>query len=154
LLKEIPEVEDRINSGQISLTHIGLAQSLFRQEKKVNKELTQDQKLSVLDQIANKPVRVAERITLSMSSVPEMTRPDRVNVISDSRIELKFTASGELQQKIEKLKGWLAHSDPDISLGELFERLCDLGIQEWDPAGKTAAPRKRRIKILNANSQA
>src|SRR5690606_24906186 len=120
------------------------------QEKKVNKELNQDQKLSVLEKIANKPVREAERITLSLSSAPELARPDRVNVIADERIEMKFTASMSLQQKVEKLKGWLAHSKPDISMGELFEKLCDLGLQEWNPAGKTAAPRKRRGKSLGS----
>jgi hypothetical protein len=151
LLEEIPEIEDKINAGEISLTHIGLAQSLFRQEKKIQqKEMSHNQKLAVLEQIANKSVREAERITLSRSSAPEIARPDRVNPISESRVEMRFTASADLQQKIECLKGWLAHKHPRLSLGELFEKLCDLGLSEWSPT-KTAAPRKRRI--INKASQ-
>jgi len=143
LLKEIPEIEDKINAGEISLTHIGLAQTLFRQEKKIRqKEMSHKQKLSVLEQIAKKPVREAERITLSLSSAPETMKPDRVKTISENKIEMKFTASIELQEKVEKLRGMLAHSNPDLSLGELFEKLCDLGLHEWNQA-KTAAPRKR-----------
>jgi hypothetical protein len=38
LLKEIPEIEEKINAGEISLTHIGLAQSLFRQEMKTHQK--------------------------------------------------------------------------------------------------------------------
>lgn len=34
---------------------------------------------------------------------------------------------------------------------ELFEKLCDLGLTEWNPT-KTAAPRKRRV--TNKSSQA
>lgn len=146
LLKEIPEIEEKINQGKISLTHIGLAQSLFRQEKKSQqKEMSITQKLSVIEQIADKPVREAERITLSLSSAPEKARPDKINPISEKHIEMKFTASTELQQKVNQLRGLLAHKYPELSLGELFEKLCDLGLNEWNPS-KTAAPRKCRVR--------
>jgi hypothetical protein len=144
LIKELPEIEERISSGEISLTHIGLAQSLFRQEKKLDKEFSNEQKLSVFNQIANKPVREAERIMLSLSSAPELAKPDRVQSISENLVEMKFTAPTGLQKKIENLKGMLAHKNPNISLGELFDQLCDLGLTEWNPA-KTAAPRKRCV---------
>jgi hypothetical protein len=153
ILKEIPEIEEKINDGEISLTHIGLAQTLFRQEKKAHqKEMSHDQKLSVLEQISNKSVREAERITLSLSSAPELAKPDRVSPISEKYIELKFTASIDVTEKVERLKGLLAHTDPNLSLGELFEKLCDLGLAEWNPA-KTAAPRKRRVNGHHSKSQ-
>ncbi len=138
LLKEIPEIEAKINQGEISLTHIGLAQTLFRQEKRFQqKEMSSNQKLSVLEKIANKSVREAERITLSLSSTSGAAmKPDRMNAVSENLIELKFTASLDLQEKIERLKGFLAHKHPNISLGELFERLCDLGLSEWTPGAR------------------
>lgn len=153
LLKEIPEIEAKIQQGEISLTHIGLAQTLFRHEKKQHqREMSHEQKLSVFEQIANKPVREAERITLSLSSSPETLKPDRVRPLSTTHVELKITASRELQEKIERLKGWLAHRHPQLSLGELFEMLCDLGLHEWDPA-KTAAPRKHRVKMNESHAR-
>jgi hypothetical protein len=145
LLRELPEIEEKINQGEISLTHIGLAQSLFKQEKKVQqKEMSSSEKLAVFEQIANKPVREAERITFALSSAPALAKPDRVHSISEDLVEMKFTASNEVVRKIECLKGWLAHSHPNLSLGELFEILCDLGLEEWNPA-KTAARRKLRV---------
>jgi hypothetical protein len=145
LLNEVPEIEERINQGEISLTHINLAQSLFRQEKKTtSREMSHEQKLDVINQIANKSVREAAKITLSLSSAPEMVKPDRVRSVTENQIELKFIASIELREKIERLKGLLAHTHPNISLGELFDILCDLGLNELNPT-KTAAPRKRRV---------
>ncbi len=94
---------------------------------------------------------LAKRITLSLSSAPEIAKRDRVNAISENRVEMKFTASLEILQKVERLKEWLAHKHPDLSLGELFEKLCDLGLSEWNPT-KTAAPRKRRVKTLAAHA--
>ena len=100
-LREIDRRRLYIESGEISLTHIGLAQSLFKQEMKVqNKEMSRDQKLAVFEQIANKSVREAERLTLSMSTSPVTAKPDRINSISESHIELKFTASNSLQKKV------------------------------------------------------
>jgi hypothetical protein len=154
LLQELPEIEEKISQGEISLTHIGLAQSLFKQEKKTQqKEMTHQEKLSVFEQISGKPVRQAERITFSLSSAPEIQRVDRIVSVSENRVELKLMASAELRSKIERLKGWLAHTDPHLSLGELFNKLCDLGLQEWDPS-KTAAPRKRRVTRSQVTSQA
>jgi hypothetical protein len=162
MLKELPEVEEKIAKGEITLTHIGLAHSLFRQEKKTQqKEMLREEKLSVIEKIAGTPVREAERITLSLSSTPEAAKPDRVVPLGENHIELKFTASSELQDKIERLKGLLAHQSPNISLGELFELLCDLGLEKWNPGKPTkaeakaaepaelqisAAPRKRCVR--------
>jgi hypothetical protein len=146
LLRELPEVEEQINAGDLSLTHIDIAQKHFRTEKKFNSEsLSRDTKLNILNQIAKKPVREAERITLGMSSAPTDLKPDRIRTVSDEQIELKFTSKASTKAKIEKLKGLLAHKHPNISLGELIENLCDLGLEQWDPSQKTAAPKKRRI---------
>jgi hypothetical protein len=155
LLRELPELEEKVNQGEISLTHIGLAQSLFKQERKIHqKEMSHQDKLAVFTQIASKPVREAERITHALSSCPGLAKPDRVTVISHNHVELKFTATVVLREKIERLTGWLAHQHPNLSLGELFEKLCDLGLEEWDPA-KSAAPRKRRVtKVAVDKSQA
>jgi hypothetical protein len=57
---------------------------------------------------------------------------------------MQFTASVDLNEKVERLKGLLAHRHPNLSLGELFDNLCDLGLAKWDSA-KFAAPRKRCV---------
>jgi hypothetical protein len=147
LLNELPELEEKISTGDISLTHLSLAQALFNSEKKVTKSaFTHEQKLNVFDQIAKKSVREAEKITLSLSSAPAELKPDLIKVISADKVEFRFTANNSTKEKIEKLKGFLAHTSPNISLGELLEKLCDLGLQEWDPAKAPAARKKRCVK--------
>lgn len=138
LLKDLPEMEERLNSGEISLTHMSLAQSFFQKEDFETRE-----KLELLDQIATKPVREAQRIILSMSAQPEL-KPDQVKVVTEDFVELKFAVPKEVLEKIENLKALLAHQDPRVSLGSLFEKLCDLGLKEFAPKS-SAAPKKRRI---------
>jgi hypothetical protein len=105
--------------------------------------MTTKEKLDVFDEISKTSTRVAEKIILSKRSNPEPHKPDKVRAITEDKIELKFQASIELQEKIEKLKGRLAHKHPNLSLGELFDKLCDLGLETWDPGQKP--PRKRKV---------
>lgn len=156
LMYEIPELEDKICSGEMSLTLIGVAQTFFSHEKKANAELSPACKIAVVSQLSKMSVREAEKVTRSMSASPDTLRPDRVNVVSQEKIEVRFVGSAALTEKIEKLKGLLAHSNPGMGLGELLEKACDLAIASVEPVAKTkvntpaeksASIRKRRVTI-------
>jgi hypothetical protein len=146
LLREIPGLENKINAGEITLTHAGLAYSFFRQEKKDGCLFTSEMKTDVLEMVSNKTSRETERILLAMATRPMNLKKDRVTTIADEIIELRFVASNEVQAKLEHLKGLLAHRFPNISLGELLDMLCDLALVEWS-VEKTAAPKKRRVTL-------
>ena len=143
LLRELPEIETKISQGEINLTHIGMAKKLFKDEKLAQNLMTAKEKLDVFEEISKTSTRVAEKIILSKRTNPEPHKPDKVRAITEDKIELKFQASIELQEKIEKLKGRLAHKHPNLSLGELFDKLCDLGLETWDPGQKP--PRKSKV---------
>jgi hypothetical protein len=137
LLTEIPLVEEKISQGKLTLTHLSLAQKHFRQERKIHsQDLPLNQKLMVIEQISNTSVREAEKITLRLSSSTEPLRPDRVRLISETQIEMKFLVSAKTQEKIQTLKGLLAHKHPDLSLGELFDILCEIGLKAFNPSIK------------------
>src|SRR5260221_140198 len=54
LLKELPELEEKIASGALSLTHLNMARTHFRNEKKqTSKEPSREEKLEVLRQMEN-----------------------------------------------------------------------------------------------------
>lgn len=153
LLKEVPEIEQKITSGEISLSHISLAQNLFNQERKYGgKIFSKEQKQEIFSQISTKPIREAERITASMASQHIPAKPDQIRIVTEEKVELKFQASRSLQDKIEKLKGLLAHKKPNIQLGELFEQLCDIGLKQLDP-GKVATSRKQCGINKNSNAE-
>ncbi len=136
LLKELPELEEKIASGSLNLTNLGLAKTLFTKEKKAGKDFTKAEKLEVIDQLEDKSVREAAKIIAEIS--PETQAPDRIRPVAAQMIEIKFWAPDSMQTKIFDLKGLLAHSHPHITLAELIDQLCDLGLKEWS---KTAAPR-------------
>ncbi len=143
LLKEIPEVEEKMESGSISMTHLGVAQSLFKHESKNHdRTFSADEKLEVLEKMENTSTREAQRIVFSMASSPLFEVQDKIRPVTSETVEIKFSAPNELEKKLERLKGLLAHSHPDIPMAELIDRLCDLGLHEWDPARQTGKVRK------------
>ncbi len=143
LLREIPEVEEKMESGSISMTHLGVAQSLFKHEsKKHDRTFTPEEKLEVLEKMENTSTREAQRMAFSMASSPMFEVQDKIRPVGADTIEIKFAAPGELEQKLERLKGLLAHSHPNITMAELIDKLCDLGVEQWDPARKVVKTRK------------
>jgi len=131
LLSELPQVEEKINTGELSLTNLNLAQNLFRREKKARRQYSSSEKLDVIGQLENKSSREAERVIANISPAPK---------VAESGVELKLTVTKETIDKIERLKGLLGHTHPGITLGELFVVLCDLGLQKLDKS-LPAAPR-------------
>jgi hypothetical protein len=138
LMRELPEIEAKISSGALTLTNIGMARTLFKKEK-----FSKSDKLQFFEKIEHKSVREAARLIATVS--PQSLRRDQVRPVAEDKDEYKFLASPELRAKLKKLEGILAHSHPGISLGDLVEKLADLGLEKWD---KTAAPRDSRRQSL------
>jgi len=144
LLKDVPEVEEKITNGELTLSHLGLAQTFFRKEAKIQQaEISKDMKLEILEQISDQSLREAERFVLSQSSSPEEHKPDKVRVISEEKMEYRFTADNSLESKIAEVKGLLAHKYPSLSMAELLEVMCDMTIEtlKQEKAGARLKPR-------------
>lgn len=150
LLKELPEIEEKISSGELTLSNLNQAQTLFRSEKKLDNSFSREEKLEVIKSLENKSRREAERIVLSRSSQPEALKPEKIRPISQNLNEVKCSVSDEVLSKIEKLKGLLAHSNPNISLAELLDKLCDLGIKEWDLGVRRSGAHSKKVNKQDA----
>ncbi len=148
LLNELPEIEEKIHSGSVSLTNISLARTLFNQEQKISQTYNREDKLKLIQKLENKSTREAERIVFAASSLPTLIKPDRSKTISNEHVEFNFTGSEALQTKINKLKNLLAHSNPHISMAELINKLCDLGLEKWDPITKN----QKKNRLCRENS--
>ena len=142
LMKELPQVEAKIEKGELNLTHITLMQTLFRQEQRAGHAFEVHDKLKALDAVSNKSTRQTQLLRLELSSNPVELKPDRMTPVSPEKIELTFTANAGLQLKLEQLRGLTAHKQSRFganqNLGDLFEALVDQAIE-------AAARPKRRI---------
>lgn len=91
LLKVLPEIEQKVQSGSLSLSTLSQAQSFFRQEK-----TNATQKRSILSSLENKSAREVEKELLLRSSEPTRFIKERLRPISTTHTEVKFLLEEEL----------------------------------------------------------
>ncbi len=137
LLRTMPELEDKIQSGRLSVSNLSLAQTVMRRESKVA-PLTPQKKQELVARLENKTSRQAQVIALEYSLTPTTLTPERERPISEELVELKFTISKGTLEKIHRIKGLRAHRVPDLSTSELLDQLCDLALKHWDPGARGA----------------
>ncbi len=136
LIKEMPELEEKIQEGSLSLSTVARAQSFFKKEQSAtpNKPVSQIDKQEIMAKLENKSTRQVEKELLSLSSTPEAHFHERVKPVTPQLSEVKFYATDELLQDLEKLKGLLGHSHPGMTMADLIAYLAKLGLKELDPA--------------------
>jgi hypothetical protein len=140
VLRELPEIEPMIESGELSLTHIGIAQTLFSHEKKEGKPLVAQAKMAVFNQIAGTTTREAQKIIFSHSTSPVKFK-EVIKMVGVDTFEVTFRTNEALVNSFEQLKGMLAHKYPGITLEELIQKLAELGLKEFERVKSVAAPR-------------
>ena len=141
LLKEVPEIEEKIEAGTLSLTNITAAQTLFRQEKAEKRERTQDQKAAVLEKLEHCSKLEAVEILRIESGVTE------VNDLKD----YNFSAKPDLQEKLKRLFDLKAL--PESNLSELIDFMSDIALEKSDPLLKAERSEKRMEKLLEKSSE-
>lgn len=137
LLKTLPQVEEKIKSGEISLTVAAQVQSSIRKEDKRRQEdglkpLSFFEKNSLVKKVEKASVRESQKILAQEFPESFVQVPDRIKPISDNKAKIEFVASQELVQKLEKLKNLTAHKNFEGSMERLIELIADMALQKLD----------------------
>lgn len=138
VLKDFPEIEEKIQSGTLSLTAVSQAQVFFRKEALVPNET----KAGILRELENQSSRMAEKILLSHSSHPEVPKGERVRAVTDSLSELRLTLDKETMENLDRLREIWSHKIPGASLAELVKAMAAYCRQKLDPDLKAVEPEK------------
>jgi hypothetical protein len=153
MLQQLPEIEEKLEKGEVQLTHLSMAQRFFRKEAQAqNQPVSKELKLNLINKLAGTSVREAEKILIQESSCPQELRPETIKVVTPSHVEVRLNLTQDTLDQVEVLKGWLAHKHPNLSMSELFAQLCGLGLKEWNPAKEPKRGKKVPMHGAEANS--
>ncbi len=150
LLKDLPQVEAKIQSGSLSLTAACKVQNYFKSQKKPTAHEmqlnvthhSQTDKLKLIESLENKSTREVEKELLKLN--PELVPQEKVRPITENKTEIKLVVDDELKNKLDQLKNLLSHTNPNMSYQELISRLAEMGLDRLDPARR--ADRKNRLQ--------
>jgi len=139
LIKELPELEEKIESGVLSLTALSQAQVFFRQEG-IRDEV---QKKDVLLNLENKSKREIEKELVARSFEPTRLVQEKLRPVSPEYTEIKILVNGETMEQIEELRNLLSRSQHGITVREILQyALTETLNRELPKAPKSARARK------------
>jgi hypothetical protein len=145
-MRELPELEAKISRGLLTLTAIGMAVGHIRREGIQDRSI----KIKLLESLEGLTSREVECLLIRQSSIGIPLPTDRIRLLKEGLVELRFAANASVREKIENVKGRIAHSQPQIPLGALFDLLLDWGLeksQRNQPAAPRVTPHQSRASL-------
>ncbi len=143
LLKELPEMEEKILEGKLNFSTIVQVQTFVRKENKVTDEpISSQEKKEILTTLEGKSRRQVDRELMKRSVQPEVHFQEKVRAVTQTHTELKVVVPEEAIQDLEVIRGYLAHSHPNMSMSELIVYLAKLGKEKLNPAKEPERKKK------------
>ena len=133
LLKELPQVEEKIQAGTLNLSNLCQAHTYFRAaDKKAKSEkltpLSAKEKLVVLERLENKSAREGEVFLLSLA--PELSLPkEKERLITAELSEVRFIMDEQLRKNLEQVRSLLGLKGLNMSFKELANEMALMSIQ-------------------------
>jgi hypothetical protein len=131
LLRDLPQVEEKLAEGSLTLTAASQLQSLFKKE-----DVTENVKLELVTKAENKSSRDVERQILQFQGATSQPQ-EKIKQVSAEIVELKLTIPTELKDKLDQLRLQFSHVNPEMSYVALLEHLCDKALPKRE---STATP--------------
>jgi 5-methylcytosine-specific restriction enzyme A len=146
-LKEVPEVEEKIRAGGLSLTTLSQLQTHFVRKKKENRPLAKEEKLKLIESFENKSTREADKMILALT--PKEIPVERLKAIDDETFELKLALPKRVYEKLQKLKAHMGPEKASVETLEAFEKALDIANREYEKKfdKRPAQDQKRKDNI-------
>jgi hypothetical protein len=148
LLKQVPEISDKLESGSLNLTQLSQVQTALKQEKKELKIKfgtshfdLHDKALNVINKLENQNQKQSTVIIaqeFGFSSVSE----EKAKMQKDNSLKLELVFDEAEVKLIEKVKALTSHQNPDQSWKELVLLLAKKELKKWEI--KSAIKNKKR----------
>ena len=148
LMLDVPDVREKIETGSLSLSVAAQAETFFRKEK----TQTENKNL-ILEKLENQSSRQCEKTLISLSANPEThQKPDSIKPESEKRSRIQFSADNALLDDLEKIRGFLAHKNPYLSMAELIQEMAHLSLDTLDPVRRPS--RKKKVSLAQTPDKA
>ncbi len=151
LVQEMPQFEEKIESGELSLSVAADVQTFLYQEAKIERPYSLNAKIELVETCIGKSRREVEEEFARRN--PERDKRETQHVISHDRLRVSFSISKELSDKLNQLKDLLGHVDPSMTTETLLEKLAELGLEKYDPARKVERAKRRKMIASSAKAE-
>jgi len=129
LLRELPEIEKKVQEGNLNLTQLSkLASATNQDQKATGKKVSTEQKRDLLEQMENKTGFETEQL-LNQNFECNL-KPKKEITPRKQAYELHLKLTPEQYEKLKKAQSLLSHVVHDGGFAEIIEVLCEKFIQK------------------------
>ncbi len=144
LIRDVPAVEAKIESGEMSLTVAANVQSFLKAEKKNARPYTENAKIELVESCIGKSVNEADREFARRN--PEIEERESVRFTSEDRVRVSHSHSLRVEEKLQRIKEIWSHVDPSMSREELLDRMSEIVLDKVDPVRKAKRIEANKLK--------
>ena len=148
IMRAVPEVENKIRNGDLSVSTISQVQSYIKAQGRENSlTFTIEEKKEILKAVEGQSSREAEKTLVSLhpehplNVVEEKARP-----VAGNQTLIQLLADDELMKMLSRIKDLSAHQDWNPSYADLFKKLAQAYLDKHDPVIKAERVRAREEK--------
>ncbi len=132
LLRQVPEVGEKISQGELNLTSVAKVQTAFRKEG-------EEKKKQILEEIQGKNSKEVDR---HLSQWHEVTKKEHARWLNVDCVQLTVLLKRPSFEGLNDLKAIKSHTHKTFS--EVLEDLIHLGQEKWNPLQRTANSQRVR----------
>ena len=144
LIADVPLVKEKLESGELSMSAAANIQSFIAVERRSERPLTPAAKAELINACVGKSKLEVQKEFVKISPVIE--KRDVVRAVDESRVRVNATLSDRAHENLKQLQDILSHVDPNMSLGDLIERLSEDGLDKYCPKRKAERAKDRAAK--------
>ena len=145
LMSSVPMVEEKIESGELSLSVAAKVQTNFR---KANTPA--EDKEDVIESVLGKSTRQADRELAER--FPEAPKPEVMRAVSGGLTQMTFSISKACLEKLNRLKARSAHKNFEGRMDLLFEELVELGLERYEKVPKKKAKSAPNVNLSKGDA--
>ncbi len=118
-LKDLPDLEAKVQSGELKVTQLARVQTFLRSEKKEGKVYSQEEKRDLILDTIGKSSRETDQLLAERS--PAFVTQEKMRVLTPKLTQITLTADEALMANLRKIRDVFAHQLPVVpSMAELI----------------------------------
>jgi hypothetical protein len=151
LMRDVPDVIEKIQSGEMPVTVASNIQSFLQSEKKAARPYSVQAKIELVEFCSGKSVRDVQNEFVKRN--PEIEKHESIRFVSEDRVRVSHSLSNEVEAKIQRIKMLWSHVDPNMSREQILDRMAEITLDHIDPFRKSDRAQKMRAKKEQAKKE-
>ena len=152
LIKEVPEVHNMIETGNLSLTNAAMAQSVIHKIEKIDdKKLTVNEKQEIVQLVCNKTQKQAQVALTEIHPVASLPKTIEKPITADLT-QVQVVLNKDAYENLQTLKSLYSHKIPDGDMNKIFELLISIAVQNHQ-INKMSHKKENEMKLQKAESK-